>query len=114
VDRVRSLTVTGEAPGAPGTPTLTAPAPGTEFHPEETFPLTWTTVQGAVSYRLQLANRATFAPGTLLADVPESATQAQAPLFGFQTRLFARVFAVAADGTLRLPSPGPGRPSNTS
>jgi hypothetical protein len=103
--RVRSLTITGEAPGAPGTPALTAPATGSEFHPEETFPLTWTTAAGAASYRLQLANRATFAPGTLLADVPESATAAQAPLFGFQTRLFARVFAVAADGTLGLPSP---------
>jgi hypothetical protein len=101
----RSLTITGEAPGAPGTPALTGPALGSEFHPEETFPLAWTSVQGAVSYRLQMANRPTFAPGTLLVDVPESSTQAQAPLFGFQTSLFVRVFGVAADGTLGLPSP---------
>src|SRR6516225_9540689 len=56
----RSLTITGEAPGSPGTPMLQTPAAGSEFHPEETFPLTWTAVQGAVSYRLQLANRPTF------------------------------------------------------
>src|SRR5580658_9637554 len=101
----RSVTITGEAPGTPGTPTLTAPATGSEFHPEETFPLTWTTAPGAASYRLQLAAKATFAPGTLLVDVPETGTEAHAPLFGFQTPLFARVFGVAADGTLGLPSP---------
>lgn len=101
----RSLIITGEAPGAPGTPALQAPAPGSEFHPEETFPLTWTSVQGAVSYRLQMAKRPTFAPGTVLDDVAEPATEAHAPLFGFQTPLFVRVFGVAADGTLGLPSP---------
>jgi hypothetical protein len=101
----RSLTITGEAPGTPGTPMLQAPAAGSEFHPEETFPLTWTAAQGAVSYRLQLANRPTFAPGTVLDDVPESTTEAHAPLLGFQTPLFIRVFGVAANGTLGLPSP---------
>lgn len=101
----RSVTITGQAPGTPGPPTLTAPVPGSEFHPEETFPLTWTTAPGAASYRLQMASKPTFAPGTLLVDVPESATQAHAPLFGFQTALFVRVFGVAADGTLGLPSP---------
>ena len=102
---VSSLTITGEAPGSPGTPTLTSPAAGSEFHPEETFPVTWTTVAGASSYRLQMASSPTFAPGTVLVDVPESTTEAHAPLFGFQTRLFIRVFGVAAHGTLGLPSP---------
>ena len=101
----RSVTITGEAPGTPGTPALTAPAPGSQFHPEETFPLTWTTARGAASYRLQMASSPTFAPGTLLAGVPESATKAHAPLLGFQTALFVRVFGVAADGTRGLPSP---------
>jgi hypothetical protein len=101
----RSLTITGEAPGVPGTPMLQAPAAGSEFHPEETFPLAWSAVQGAVSYRLQMANRPTFAPGTVLDDVPESTTEAHAPLLGFQTPLFIRVFGVAANGTLGLPSP---------
>ncbi len=44
-------------------------------------------------------------PGTLLVDVPESTTKAHAPLFGFETPLFVRVFGVAAGGTLGLPSP---------
>lgn len=101
----RSLTITGEAPGSPGTPTLESPAAGSEFHPEETFPVTWTTAAGASSYRLQMASSPTFAAGTVLVDVPESTTEAHAPLFGFQTRLFIRVFGVAAHGILGLPSP---------
>ena len=100
----RSLTVTGQAPGTPGTPALTSPD-GTEFHPEESFPLTWSTAQGAAGYRLQIATTPTFASGTLLVDVPERATEARAPLIGFRTPLFIRVFGVAPNGTLGLPSP---------
>lgn len=99
-----SLTITGQAPGTPGTPTVTSPD-GTEFHPEESFPLTWSTVQGAASYHLQMASTPTFAPGTLLVDVPVSTTTAHAPLIDRQTPLFVRVFGVAANGTLGLPSP---------
>ena len=99
-----SFTITGQAPGTPGTPTLTSPD-GTEFHPEESFPLTWSAAQGAASYRLQMASTPTFAPGTILVDVPESTTTAHAPLIGQRTPLFARVFGVAANGTLGLPSP---------
>lgn len=99
-----SLTITGAAPGTPGTPALQAPAPGSEFHPEESFPLSWSAAAGAASYRLQMSSTSSFAPGTLLVDVPESGTRAHAPLFGFQTPLFVRVFGVAADGTLGLPS----------
>ena len=102
---VSSLTITGEAAGQPGTPALLSPASGTEFHPEESFPLTWTSVPGAASYRLQMSSSSTFAPGTLLTDVPESGTKAHAGLLGFQTPLFVRVFGVAADGTFGLPSP---------
>jgi hypothetical protein len=100
----RSLTITGQAPGTPGTPTLTSPD-GTEFHPVESFPLTWTTAQGAASYRLQISTSQTFAPGTVLDDVPESTTTARAPLIDLETPLFVRVFGVAANGTLGLPSP---------
>jgi hypothetical protein len=100
----RSLKITGQAPGTPGTPTVTSPD-GTEFHPEESFPLTWSAAQGAAGYRLQMASSRTFAPGTVLVDVPESTTTAHAPLIDQQTPLFVRVFGVAADGTLGLPSP---------
>jgi hypothetical protein len=101
----RSLTITGEAPGTPGTPTIESPAAGSKFHPQETFPVTWSAVPGAASYRLQMSSNPAFAPGTLLVDVPESTTEAHAPLFGFQTPLFIRVFGVTADGILGLPSP---------
>jgi hypothetical protein len=101
-----SLTITGEAPGTPGAPTIESPAPGSEFHPVETFPVTWSTAPGAASYRLQMSSSPDFAPGsTMLTDVPESGTEAHAPLFGFQTPLFIRVFGVAANGVLGLPSP---------
>ena len=101
----RSLTITGEAAGTPGSPTVLAPTAGSEYHPDETYPIQWTTATGAASYRLQLASNSTFAPGTLLVDVPESGTEAHAPLMQFQTPLFIRVFAVNAGGVLGLPSP---------
>jgi hypothetical protein len=41
-----SLTITGQASGTPGTPTLASPE-GTECHPEESFPLTWSAAAGA-------------------------------------------------------------------
>ena len=101
----RSLTITGQGPGQPGSPTVTAPAAGAEYHPVETFPITWSAVPGAASYRLQLGSKPTFAPGTVLDDIAESTTKAHAPLIGFPTNLFIRVFAVASDGTMGLPSP---------
>ena len=100
-----SLTITGVAAASPRPAACYPPHRVAEFHPEETFPLTWTAVTGAASYRLQMSSTSTFTPGTLLADVPESTTKAHAPLFGFETPLFVRVFGVAADGALGLPSP---------
>jgi hypothetical protein len=41
----------------------------------------------------------------VLDDVPESTTTARAPLIDLETPLFVRVFGVAANGTLGLPSP---------
>jgi hypothetical protein len=101
----RSLTITAEAVGTPGSPTVLAPTTGSEYHPEETYPIEWTKATGAVSYQLQLASESTFAPDTLLVDVPESGTEAHAPLMESQTPLFIRVFAVNASGVLGLPSP---------
>jgi hypothetical protein len=105
---VRKVTITGEATGTPGTPSLTTPMAGTEYHPVETFPLKWTSSTGASSYLLQMAPNATFAPGTLLADVTEKSTTASAPLFDFQTALYIRVFGINAQGILGLPSPTVG------
>jgi hypothetical protein len=101
----QSLTITAEAAGTPGSPTVLAPTAGSEYHPVETYPIQWTTATGAVSYQLQLASKSTFAPGTLLVNVPESGTEAHAPLMQFQTPLFIRVFALNSSGVLGLPSP---------
>jgi hypothetical protein len=101
----RSLTITGLAPGTPATPTIVAPASGSEYHPVESYRIQWTAATGAASYRLQMASKPSFAPGTILIDVPESGTLAHAPLQQFQTPLFLRVFAVNAAGVQGLPSP---------
>jgi hypothetical protein len=100
----RKLIVTGVAPGTPGAPGFLAPLAGAEYHPEETFPLSWTATTDSTSYRLQMASRANFAPGTLLVDETLGSTHASAPLFGFQTHLFVRVFGVNAQGVLSVPS----------
>ena len=105
---VRKVTITGESAGTPGTPSLTTPVAGSEYHPVETFPLEWTSSRHASSYLLQMAPSATFAPGTLLAEVTEHSTTASAPLFDFQTPLYVRVFAINAQGVLGLPSPTVG------
>ena len=101
----QSLTITGEAAGTPGSPAVETPAAGSEYHPDESYPIDWTMAAGATSYQLQLASNATFAPGTLLVDVPESGTEAHAPLMQFQTPLYIRVFGVNAVGVRGLPSP---------
>ena len=101
----RSLTITGEGPGTPASATILAPAAGTEYHPDESYPIEWTAAAGAATYRLQLASKPSFAPGTVLIDVPESGTEAHAPLMQFQTPLYIRVFAVNASGVMGLPSP---------
>jgi hypothetical protein len=64
----RKLVITGVAPGTPAAPALLTPQPGAEYHPIESFPLSWTATQDSVSYRLQMARRADFAPGSLLVD----------------------------------------------
>jgi hypothetical protein len=101
----RSLTITGEAEGTPGIPTVVAPTAGSEYHPDETYLIQWTAATGAASYHLQIASKPTFAPGTLRVDLPESGTEAHAPLIQSQTALYIRVFAVNASGVLGLPSP---------
>jgi hypothetical protein len=103
--RWQALTITGEAAGTPGRPKVEAPTAGSEFHPEESYPIHWKSASGAASYQLQMAPNANFAPGTLLVDDPESGTEAQAPLMKFQTPLYIRVFGVSATGVRGLPSP---------
>jgi hypothetical protein len=100
----RKLVITGVGAGTPGTPGFLAPQAGAEYHPEETFPLSWTATTDSASYLLQMSSRASFAPGTLLVDETLRTTHVSAPLFGFQTHLFVRVFGVSVQGVLSLPS----------
>jgi hypothetical protein len=100
----RSFTITGQAPGTPGAPAFTAPANLAQFHPSEFFTFSWTAVSGAASYRVEEdATDATFsAPEVTTANINGTSLNTG---FGFVGTIYARVRAVAADGTLGLPSP---------
>lgn len=112
--QTRSFNITGVAPGALGTPTLLAFPSYSTFHPMEAFPVRWTAVPGAVSYRLEASNDSSFPLGTVppgvhtlwIDNIPGTSDG-----FKFHDSLqgnwFARVFAVDADnpeGTRSLPS----------
>ncbi len=99
-----SFTVTGTAAGTPATPTLTAPAPGAQYHPLESFPVAWTAAANAANYRVEMATDPGFALDTFLISPTVSGTSFTSPLFGFETPLFIRARGVALDGTLGLPS----------
>src|SRR5262249_35455632 len=65
---VQTLTITGPGP-APGTPSFTAPANGSQFHVREFFDIKWTAVAGAQYYVLEGDDDPNFsAPQTLNAD----------------------------------------------
>ena len=92
----RSFTVTGQAPGTPGTPTLTGPGVGAQFHPYESVP-------GAASYRLEDdATDATFDFTSVTAH--DGNALSYNTIYGFTGVIYYRIRAVAADGTLGLPS----------
>jgi hypothetical protein len=99
----RSFTITGQAPGTPGTPAFTGPANAAQFHPYESFNFTWTAVPNAVSYILEedLVN-ANFS-GSDVNHTAVSGTTRNG-LYGQPFTVYERVRGVAADGTLGLPS----------
>src|SRR5205823_1673163 len=82
---------------------VTDPANLAQFHPAEFFTYTWTAVPGAASYRVEEdATNATFnAPEVTTANINGTSLNTG---FGFVGTIYARVRAVAADGTLGLPS----------
>jgi hypothetical protein len=99
----RSFTITGQAPGTPGTPAFTGPAGGSQFHPYETYSYTWTAAPNAVSYRWEYDIVDSRFSGSQLNVMPTSITS-QRFTFAQPVVIFARVRGVAADGTLGLPS----------
>jgi len=102
---VRSFTVTGLGP-APSTPTLTAPANGSQFHVREFFDLKWTAVPGAQYYLLEGDDDPNFsAPQTLTVDPMQFGTSFHAGWGNAIANVYYRVRAVSVDNVRGLPSP---------
>jgi hypothetical protein len=101
----RSFVVTGAGAGSPATPVFAPLANGTQYHPMESFPISWSPVPGAASYVVEVSKDASFpAPPDIRFDnIPE-------PHYGltFHGSLVGswnvRVYAVSADGVRGIPS----------
>ncbi|HKB10443.1 MAG TPA: hypothetical protein VKD69_07310 [Vicinamibacterales bacterium] len=102
---VRSLTITGLGP-APGTPTLTTPATGSQFHVREFFDIKWSAVPGAQYYLLEGDDDPNFsAPQTLTVDPMQFGTSFHAGWGNAIPNVYYRVRAVSVDNVRGLPSP---------
>ena len=100
----RTLTITGPGP-APGTPTFTAPANGSQFHVREFFDITWTAVAGAQYYLLEGDDDPNFsAPQTLTVDPMQFGTKFHAGWGNTIPNIYYRVRAVSIDNVRGLPS----------
>ena len=103
--QVRNFTVTGLGP-APGTPSFTAPANGSQFHVREFFQITWTAVIDAHYYLLEADDEPTFShPLTLTTDAMQFGTTFHAGWGNAIPNIYYRVVAVSADNVRGLPSP---------
>ena len=103
---VRSFTVTGPGPGAPGTPTLGDPKGYATFHPREVMTFSWTAVPGAATYVLQAATDSRFPVTTRIQfdNIPASEPTYSFAIANPEGNYWARVFAVDANGIYGQPS----------
>jgi hypothetical protein len=101
---VRSFTVTGLGP-APGTPSFTSPANGSQFHVREFFLINWTGLVGAHHYLLEADDEPTFSPPlTLTTDLMQFGTTFRAGWGNEIPNIYYRIVAVSADNVRGLPS----------
>ncbi|HWL94917.1 MAG TPA: hypothetical protein VNT79_15465, partial [Phycisphaerae bacterium] len=101
---VRTVTVTGLGP-APGTPSFTAPATGSQFHALEFFQIHWTTAPDAHHYLLEVDDEPAFSyPLTLTTDLLQFGTTFQAGWGNEIPNIYYRVRAVSAGNVRGLPS----------
>ncbi|MEA2252279.1 MAG: hypothetical protein QOG70_2521 [Solirubrobacteraceae bacterium] len=102
--QTRSFVVTGNGPTAIGAPVLDPLPFGTQYHPMESFPFSWTPVPGAASYVVEYSRDPGFpAPADRFDNIP-------VPHYGFtfhRTLIGSwnlRVYAVDANGVQGAPS----------
>lgn len=100
----RSFTITGSAPGTPGAPTITAPAPDSRFHPGESFDVNWTSVPGADHYLYEYDDEPSFSYPLANTSSGRFDGTTITHTFGFEATFWARVRAVNAEGVRGLPS----------
>jgi hypothetical protein len=99
----RSFTVTGANSGELGPPTLNPLQFGNAYHPYETFPVSWTSVPGAVHYEFEMGLDPNFTP-ELTSDNDQLTTTSTTVNFGNPITLYLRVRALNASGAESVPS----------
>ncbi len=101
----RSLVVGGDAPAAPAAPAFTAPADLAQYHPFETFRISWSPVDGASSYQLEFDDEPSFAVPQLTIGSGTVTGTSVSKTTGDRGTQYVRVRAIAPDGSRGLPSP---------
>jgi hypothetical protein len=101
----RSLVVSSDAPSAPSAPVFTAPADHAQYHPFETFGISWTPVDGASSYQLEFDDEPSFAVPQLTIGSGTVAGTSVSKTTGDLGTQYVRVRAIAPDGSRGTPSP---------
>jgi hypothetical protein len=101
---VSSFTVTDQGAGTPGTPVLTAPANGAQYHPYEAVTFSWTPVAGASHYLFQDAQDPNFQVAPFTIDTSNTTVTSITFAIADPNTYYARVRAVSPDGVLGLPS----------
>ena len=86
------------------TPLITTPAGTSQFHIRESFPITWTAVQGAQYYILEADDEPSFSYPLTLTQTPLNFGTFWGALWGNALTAYYRVRAVSIDGVRSLPS----------
>jgi len=102
---VGTFSITGIGPAPAGTPTITSPGNGSQFHAYEFFNITWTAVPGAQYYVLEADDEPSFSyPLTLSTSPMEFGTTFRAGWGNEIPNIYYRVRAVSVDNVRGLPS----------
>ena len=92
-----SFIVTGAGGGGTTAPTLSSPANGARFRPGSSVSFSWSAVNGAAGYVLEIDDSTSFAAPL---SATRSTTSTSVAVAGLSGRLNWRVRAVGSDGTL--------------
>jgi hypothetical protein len=101
---VQNFTVSGLG-AAPAAPVFNTPSNNAQFHPVQSFKLSWSAVAGAHYYLLEIDDEPTFSyPLTLTSNAMTFGTQAEGMWGNAIANVYYRVRAVSVDNVRSLPS----------